>query len=539
MSEVKGILMRSVCGRLCLLAVVLLAEGLALSLVFDASILLIRHPDSDFAWLGYAGSAAKILTVWLVALLVALGPRLSHWYEQLRLLVSSRPYLLSLGLQLCAYALLFLLSYLIFSESGRWRGSAISLPLVWLGALTLVMVLWLKALAPPQFWMRFVREEAMSIGVASFVAVLVWAFALVTQNLWDPLSAGTFNSATSLLHLLYADVVVEPEYRTLGVGDFVVEIAAVCSGYEGIGLVLIFTAFYLVIFRQDFRFPQSLLLLPLGVIAIWAFNVVRIAALIVIGAEFSPELALGGFHSLAGWIGFVLVTVGILLLAHSSDLFSRSDSRSGSPPITFRMALLIPLVVMLSATLVTSALTITVDWWYPVRVVLTACALILLWRHYRSIRFRVTWFAVAAGVLVFLLWVFLVPEDPMNSAMIDESLREVPSSLLIVWLVFRTLGAVITVPLAEELAFRGYLFELTGKDETSGWRSRFPWPALLFSSVLFGLMHSFWLAGLLAGVAYGLVRCYRGNVADAFVAHATTNALLSAYVLTTGSWSLW
>jgi exosortase E/protease (VPEID-CTERM system) len=531
--------MSGVTARLCLLVFVLVAEGLAISVYFDVSALFELDSVSGMAWLGHAGIAAKILTVWAAALLVAQGSQLKHWGERLQHAAIGHRYVLPLMLQLCAYSLLFVLSYLVFSRTSQWEVSAISLPLAWVGVLAFVAVLWLNALAPLQFWLRFAREEVLTIGVASFVAALIWVFALVTQNLWDPLSAGTFNSAASLLQLLYADVVAEPEYRTLGVGDFVVEIAAVCSGYEGIGLVLIFTAFYLVIFRQDFRFPQSLLLLPLGVVAIWAFNIFRIAALIVIGAEVSPELALGGFHSLAGWISFVLVTACILLLAHNNSLFARSTRRTNAPSINFRMALLIPLIVLLSTTLITSALTITVDWWYPLRVVLTACALIFLWHHYRSIPFRVTWFAVAIGALVFLLWLVLVPDDPVASAMTDQQLHEAPPSLLIAWLVFRTIGAVVTVPLAEELAFRGYLFELMGAGDSTSRRARFPWFALIFSSVLFGLMHGVWLAGLLAGVAFGLVRCYRGNVVDAFVAHATTNGLLSIYVLTTGNWSLW
>jgi CAAX prenyl protease-like protein len=206
------------------------------------------------------------------------------------------------------------------------------------------------------------------------------------------------------------------------------------------------------------------------------------------------------------------------------------------------MALLIPLVVLLSSTLITSAMTITVDWWYPLRVVLTACALLLLWRHYRGISFRITWIAVAVGVLVFLLWLLLVPDDPAASARTNEQLQEIPSGLLIGWLLLRTVGAVVTVPLAEELAFRGYIFEWLGPGNSASSESRwsgFPWMALIVSSILFGLLHSAWLAGMLAGIAFGLVRCYRRNVADAFVAHATTNALLSVYVLATGSWSLW
>ena len=532
--------MRTTTARLLSLVLLIVGEALAISVAFDASTLPQQHAAAGYGWLGHAGAASKILFIWVVALLVALGPRLKQWTRQLQGAADGHRHHLWLSLQFSAYLLFFALTYLVFSAAtSYWDGRGIPLPLFWLAALALVAVLWLNTLAPIRFWARFVRKEVITIGFACAVATLTWGFTLVTQGLWDPLSGATFDAATSVLQLFYTDVVVDPQQRILGVGDFIVEIAAVCSGYEGIGLVLIFTGFYLIIFRQDFRFPQALLLLPLGVATIWLFNIFRIAALIGIGAEISPELALGGFHSMAGWISFVLVTACILLLAHSSALFSRSPQTLSAQPISFRMALLIPLVVMLSATLITSAMTITVDWWYPIRVVLTACALALLWRHYRSISFRVTWFAVAVGVLVFLLWLLLVPDDPAASSMIDQHLHEIPSGLLIAWLVVRTMGAVITVPLAEELAFRGYLFEWLGTGHSVNGRTHFPWLALAVSSILFGMLHSAWIAGLLAGVAYGLVRIYRNNIADAFVAHATTNGLLSVYILTTGSWSLW
>jgi exosortase E/protease (VPEID-CTERM system) len=529
--------------RLLLLVILIIAEALAISVAFDAQMLPQQHVDGGYAWLGRAGVASKFLLIWILAMLVALGPRLKHWSHELQAANEGHRYRARLLLHLCAYLLFFGLTYLNFSEAAsRWDGAAIPLPLFWLSVLAFVALTWANTLAPIDFWFRFVRKEMITIVFACAVAALTWSFTLVTQGLWDPLGAGTFDAVTAVLQLFYAEIVVEPQQRILGVGDFVVEIAAACSGYEGIGLVLVFTGFYLVTFRQDFRFPNALLLLPLGVAAIWIFNIIRIAVLIVIGAEISPELALEGFHSMAGWISFVVVTACILLLAHSSTLISRSPTGAKAEPINFRMALLIPLVVLLSSTLITSAMTITVDWWYPLRVAFTACAVVLLWRHYRDIRFRITWFAVAVGGLVFVLWMLLVPDDPAASAMTNQQLQDIPSGLLIGWLLLRTVGAVITVPLAEELAFRGYLFEVLGEERTesseSHW-SGFPWMALIVSSILFGLLHSAWLAGLLAGVAFGLVRCYRRNIADAFVAHATTNALLSFYVLATGSWSLW
>lgn len=59
------------------------------------------------------------------------------------------------------------------------------------------------------------------------------------------------------------------------------------------------------------------------------------------------------------------------------------------------------------------------------------------------------------------------------------------------------------------------------------------------ASLLFGLLHERWLAGTLAGMAYCLAQYYRGRIGDAILAHATTNAAIAAYVLSTGSWSLW
>jgi CAAX prenyl protease-like protein len=63
--------------------------------------------------------------------------------------------------------------------------------------------------------------------------------------------------------------------------------------------------------------------------------------------------------------------------------------------------------------------------------------------------------------------------------------------------------------------------------------------SLLVSSIVFGLMHSSWLAGTLAGLAYAFAVSRRGQLLDAVLAHATTNALLAGYVLVTGAWALW
>lgn len=60
------------------------------------------------------------------------------------------------------------------------------------------------------------------------------------------------------------------------------------------------------------------------------------------------------------------------------------------------------------------------------------------------------------------------------------------------------------------------------------------------SSLAFGLLHGErWVAGSLAGLIYAAVFLRRGRIGDAVAAHATTNALLAAWVLAGARRELW
>jgi exosortase E/protease (VPEID-CTERM system) len=373
------------------------------------------------------------------------------------------------------------------------------------------------------------------------VAVCAWSIAQYSQQLWSPLSKLTFLVSSALLEFAFQPIVVDADRYVLGTPGFSVQIGAACSGYEGIGLVVIFTSFYLSIFRRDFRFPQALLLYPIGILAIWLFNAVRIVLLIAIGHGLSPALAIGGFHSQAGWISFVLVTVGLLALAYKTPYFSAErPAFRQTAGVDLRVAMLAPLVALLSSTMLTSAVAVELDWFYPVRVLITGAVLIVLWDRYNFLPYRLSPVAIVAGLVVFLLWVVLVPADPEQSRTMSAGLDRAPGFSACLWLLFRLLGSVVTVPLAEELAFRGYLLgRLSGWTFTTGTRLRRSWLALILSSLVFGLLHGAWVAGAIAGLIYGLARYHRDKLADAVVAHAVTNLLLAVYVLTTGAWSLW
>ena len=184
-------------------------------------------------------------------------------------------------------------------------------------------------------------------------------------------------------------------------------------------------------------------------------------------------------------------------------------------------------------------------WLYGVRVALVLGALTVLWRSYTELTDPTSakasdWvWGVGAGVAVFVLWVVLDVEpfafpaeggfDPRSGGSVD--LR---------FAAMRLAGATLVVPVMEELFWRSFILRwlqrpafLSVNPRTVGLR------ALIFSSVLFATEHRLWLAGLLAGLAYGWLYKRSGNLWVPILAHALTNGLLGAYVLATGSWSFW
>jgi CAAX prenyl protease-like protein len=143
-------------------------------------------------------------------------------------------------------------------------------------------------------------------------------------------------------------------------------------------------------------------------------------------------------------------------------------------------------------------------------------------------------------VVIFVIWIvcahFLLP-----AAAIPEKLASLSPAWRGTWIASRAMAAVVTVPIAEELAYRGFLMRRLGNAhfEAVPFRS-VGWLALTVTALIFGLAHgALWLPGIVAGMAFGLIVVKRGSLGEAVAAHVTTNALVAAGVLGAGQWQLW
>lgn len=369
--------------------------------------------------------------------------------------------------QLLSFAGVFAALGMLINGSPRlalddWRATlAIALPAVVCAACSLTAIAPRRALAQ-----SLVGLAALSTALA----VVAWNIGNLTEGFWNYTGDTTIRLVEFLLRPFAGGPIVRPEPFIIGTDAFRVRIAPGCSGFHGIGLITALLVGYFWWFRGLHRFPQSLLLLPVGIALVWLANVVRITSLILVGIWISPEIAVDGFHSTAGWIAFLTVGLGIIWTASRMPFFTLTQA----PPI--------------DATEDTALLAV----------------------DHR---------AIAAGVDV---------EYPANTPAVACLLP------------FLALTAV-TMPIAEELFFRGFVIRrCISEDTESVPEGQFSWFSFLASSAAFGFLHGdAWLAGIVAGMLFAAALYGRRRLCDAVVAHATTNALLSGYVLATGSWSQW
>ena len=402
---------------------------------------------------------------------------------------------------------------------------------------------WAAVMLPLRLWAPLAKRSrgVLLTGIASGAAA--WLAGRAATGLWQPLGRPTFRVVSALLGLIYPSVVCRPDDLIVGTPTFTVEIDPACSGYEGIGLIWVFLGIYFWQFRRDLHFPQAFLLLPIGTALIWVANAVRIAALVAIGTGVSPDVAAKGFHSLAGGLVLVAVGLGLVAASHHWSLFTRHrppPRPAGGGNDT--AAYLAPFFAGVATATLTGAFSSGFDRLYPLRVLAVAGVLWVFRHETTGFRWSWSWQAVGIGAVAFALWLALgpAPSHPAAGTDLQAGLKGLSRVGAGVWLTFRVIGAVITVPLAEELAFRGYLtrrlIRAEFRDVPPG---QFRLSSLLVSSVLFGALHGRWLAGTLAGLLYALALYRRRELADAVLAHATTNALIAADVFLAGAWSLW
>jgi len=410
------------------------------------------------------------------------------------------------------------------------------------------------ALLSPRNLRRLLRCFRSAWVYAAIITLAIMPCILILQAAWQKpgsrlgyaMQSAAFAGVKGLLSLFYACVVADPATLTLGTARFQIQVGAPCSGVEGLVLMLALTIGWLIFARRELRMQRALLLIPVSLAAMWLLNLVRIATLIAIGDAGHEDVAIRGFHSLAGWLMFNAVALGFLLAANhvrwlrKDDVSSARATAAEADQRNIAAVYLLPFLMVLLASLLARAASGGFDWLYPLRLVVAVVMLWIFRAEYRRLDWRCSWLGPLAGAAVFALWLGLSRRHG-GADVLGMQLARLAPWQHIGWIATRALAAVVTVPIVEELAFRGYIARRVMSDDVEAVPfRRLSVLAIAVSAVLFGALHgNMWIAGTIAGVVFALVTKLRGRLGEAVAAHATANLLIAAWVLVRGDYRMW
>ncbi len=185
-------------------------------------------------------------------------------------------------------------------------------------------------------------------------------------------------------------------------------------------------------------------------------------------------------------------------------------------------------------------------WMYPLRVIVTAAVLIWLWVVVHNESY--TWhapsasslaLAVFAGSCIIVFWIFIGPVFRVGTPTGVNPIPEDPVAAVL-WLLMRFLGAVVLVPVIEELFWRSFLARRVDVDNITELRPQdISWKAVAITSLVFGFGHSEVVAGAISGIVFCWLYKRNGNLLEPIIAHAVANLLLFAYVLKFSAFEFW
>lgn len=185
-------------------------------------------------------------------------------------------------------------------------------------------------------------------------------------------------------------------------------------------------------------------------------------------------------------------------------------------------------------------------WFYAVQIGAVMAALAVFARSYTEL-FRVAtvrvsdWtLAIGISIVVFIAWINLDLPWATLGEMQGFAPTRADGTLDWALVAVRIFGAAAVVPIMEELFWRSFILRWIDRSDFLRLApAMVSLRALVISSLLFGVEHDLWFAGLLAGLAYGWLYIRSGSLWPPIAAHAATNLLLGLWVVQTGNWRFW
>lgn len=180
------------------------------------------------------------------------------------------------------------------------------------------------------------------------------------------------------------------------------------------------------------------------------------------------------------------------------------------------------------------------------------------WRWYPKLEAKHVLPAIGTGVLVFVIWIAGESDaaerfPAMQAAYLkfgtmpewagappEPTRVYAPETAGWLMTLMRIAGSAFVIALIEEFFFRGFLYRyLINADFLDVDTGQMHRVFFIIVALVFAAEHWRWLAGLAAGIAYGLLMIRTRDIWAAGIAHAITNLLLGIYVVWADKYIFW
>lgn len=156
------------------------------------------------------------------------------------------------------------------------------------------------------FGTSFTRKFARELISMTVTLISLGAFILLAEKYWTFFSYAIVKALAAILPLFSKAAIINTQNFSISVGDFRVVVGASCAGFYSLLLFIGFFALSLFFVRSNgIRYGRAAAIFLSGFAVLFLMNVLRIAIVILVGAYYSPKLAISIFHEYLGSIFFL------------------------------------------------------------------------------------------------------------------------------------------------------------------------------------------------------------------------------------------
>lgn len=167
------------------------------------------------------------------------------------------------------------------------------------------------------FGTNFIRTFARELISMIVTLLSLGAFILLAEKYWTFFSYSIVKVLAVILPLFSKAAVINTQNFNVSVGSFHVVVGAPCAGFYSLLLFIGFFALSLFFVRKNgIRYGRAAAIFLSGFAILFLINVLRIAIIILVGAYYSPDLAISIFHEYLGsifFLGFLCVYLWYVL----------------------------------------------------------------------------------------------------------------------------------------------------------------------------------------------------------------------------------